>query len=88
MQLLTAGSVKGFGCRPRTAVRRTLAAGVRKPPGEETAMGEGVAVRQSLWGFDCNGGSGWMRGRRSILMEIELGGGHWRVIEVLGLAEG
>ncbi len=29
--------VKGFGCRPRRRVRQALAAGVRKPPREETA---------------------------------------------------
>src|SRR5450755_563625 len=46
-------TVKGFGCRPRPAVPRTPAAGVRKPPGEETAMGERIAVPRHLWGFDC-----------------------------------
>ena len=46
-----AGLVKGFGCRPRRTVRRTLAAGVRKPPGEETAMWERVAVAQRLMGI-------------------------------------
>src|SRR5712691_2419873 len=29
--------VKVFGCRPMTVVRHTPGAGVRKPPGEETA---------------------------------------------------
>jgi hypothetical protein len=40
------GSVRGAAgnsrpyreCRPRTAMPRVLAAGVRKPPGEETAV--------------------------------------------------
>ena len=42
--------VKGFGCRPHTAVPRTPAAGVRKPPREETAMGEGAAVPRGRYG--------------------------------------
>jgi redox-sensitive bicupin YhaK (pirin superfamily) len=33
--------VKGFGCRPLTGVRHAPAAGVRKPPKDETAMGSG-----------------------------------------------
>jgi hypothetical protein len=33
-------------------------AGVRKPPREETAMGERKAVRQALWGFECRGRAG------------------------------
>ena len=41
--------VKGFGCRPLAAVRRAPAAGVRKPPRKETAMGEGAAVPRALW---------------------------------------
>ena len=44
-----AAFVKGFGCRPCTAVGRTLAAGVRKPPRKETAMGERAAVPRALW---------------------------------------
>src|ERR1035441_10994981 len=32
--------VKGFGCRPLAAVRHAPAAGGRKPPREETAMGD------------------------------------------------
>jgi hypothetical protein len=38
---LAAGYVEGFGCRPLTGVRHTPAAGVRKPPLDETAMGSG-----------------------------------------------
>jgi hypothetical protein len=30
--------VKGFGCRPLMTARHPPAAGVRKPPGEETAL--------------------------------------------------
>jgi hypothetical protein len=30
--------VKGFGCRPMKVVPRRTAAGVRKPPREETAL--------------------------------------------------
>src|ERR1700694_2868436 len=37
--------VKGFGCRPLTGVRHTPAAGVRKPPKDETAMGSGWRCR-------------------------------------------
>ena len=56
-ELGTYGSVRGAAgnsrpyreCRPRPAVPRTPAAGVRKPPGEETAMGERVAVPRALW---------------------------------------
>ena len=80
--------VKGFGCRPLTAVRHTLAAGVRKPPREETALGERVAVPQSLWGFDRSGGRGGAGARRSILMSVDVGGYHWRVIEVSRLLNG
>jgi len=43
-----AACVNGFGCRPRTAVPRAPAAGVRKPPVKETAMGERVAVPRAL----------------------------------------
>ena len=42
--------VKGFGCRPHTAMPRTPAAGVRKPPREETAIGEGGAVPRGRYG--------------------------------------
>jgi hypothetical protein len=31
-------SVKVFGCRPRRTMPQTVAAGVRKPPREETAI--------------------------------------------------
>jgi hypothetical protein len=48
-------AVKGFGCRPLAAVRHARAAGVRKPPREETAMGEGAAVSRALWGFERRG---------------------------------
>jgi hypothetical protein len=34
-------SVEGFGCRPLTGVRHIPAAGGRKPPKDETAMGSG-----------------------------------------------
>ena len=46
----TSGIVKGFGCRPHTAMPRTPAAGVRKPPREETAIGEGGAVPRGRYG--------------------------------------
>src|ERR1700688_4633980 len=42
---LAAAIVKGFGCRPLTGVRHTPAAGVRKPPKDETAMGSGWRCR-------------------------------------------
>jgi hypothetical protein len=51
-----AAYVKGFGCQPHRAAPRALAAGVRKPPGEETAMGERVAVPQSLDLIAAGGG--------------------------------
>jgi hypothetical protein len=41
--------VKVFGCRPMTVVRHTPGAGVRKPPGEETAVG-GVDRRRGRYG--------------------------------------
>jgi hypothetical protein len=58
-ELGTYGSVRGAAgnsrpyreCRPRRTVPRALAAGVRKPPGEETAMGERVVVPQCLMGI-------------------------------------
>jgi len=53
--LSIAGFVKGFGCRPLTAVPHTWAAGVRKPPRKETAMGERVVVPRALWGFERRG---------------------------------
>src|SRR5437870_9866494 len=43
-ELRMTASVKGFGCRPLTAVPRTPAAGVRKPPREETAIRSAIAV--------------------------------------------
>jgi hypothetical protein len=45
--------VKVFGCRPLTEVPRAWAAGVGKPPREETAGRETRAVRRALWGFEC-----------------------------------
>jgi hypothetical protein len=42
--------VKGFGCRPYAAVPRRPAAGVRNPPREETAIGEGAAVPRGRYG--------------------------------------
>jgi hypothetical protein len=46
--------VKGFGRRPRRTVPRTRAAGVRKPPKEETARWAGrpgpeKLARLTLW---------------------------------------
>ena len=40
--------MKGFGCRPHTAVPRTPEAGVRKPPREETAVEERMAMPRAL----------------------------------------
>src|ERR1700719_3877358 len=48
------GNILIYSARPRRTVPQTLAAGVRKPPGEETAMGERVTVPQALWGFECS----------------------------------
>jgi hypothetical protein len=44
-------NLKGFGCRPLMTMVRAPAAGVRKPPLEETAMGERGSVPRALWGF-------------------------------------
>jgi hypothetical protein len=62
-ELGTYGSVRGAAgnsrpyreCRPRRTLPRARAAGVRKPPGEETAMWERVVAPRSLWGFGCGG---------------------------------
>jgi hypothetical protein len=43
---------EGFRMSAATAVPHTPAAGVRKPPREETALGEPAAVPRALWGFD------------------------------------
>ena len=44
-------NVKVFGCRPVTDVGLALAAGVRKPPTDETAVGDGLFGR-GLWGIE------------------------------------
>jgi hypothetical protein len=49
-------------------------AGVRKPPGEETALGERVAVRRALWGFErvgCGARAGAERSRAKIAIADE-----------------
>jgi hypothetical protein len=59
-ELGTYGSVRGAAgnsrpyreCRPLTGGATGTGAGVRKPPREETAMGERLAVLRGLWGFD------------------------------------
>jgi hypothetical protein len=43
--------VKVFGRRPIRMVRRAPVAGVRKPPKEETAMGERQGLQPALWGL-------------------------------------
>src|ERR1700742_3848550 len=43
---------EGFQMPPRRIEPRALAAGVRKPPKEETAMRERVWVRRALWGSE------------------------------------
>jgi hypothetical protein len=45
--------VKGFGRRLLTRGQQMRAAGVRKPPREETAVWERRAVGQSLWGLSA-----------------------------------
>ena len=49
-------SVKVFGCRPRRTMPQTLAAGVRKPPRDETAIWARwpgrVGRHPQLWGFE------------------------------------
>jgi len=42
--------VKVFGCRPLTNERQVRAAGVGKPPREETALWERRAVQQAGYG--------------------------------------
>jgi hypothetical protein len=76
------GPVKGFGCWPRPAVRRILAAGVRKPPGEETAMGERVSVPLALWGFGRRGWGLGAKTSRLIATVVGEGGYQRRVVEV------
>jgi len=44
LHLLTAANVKVFGCRPDDGAATRSEAGVRKPPREETALGERVPV--------------------------------------------
>src|SRR5260370_244625 len=50
--------VKGFGCRPLTAVRHTLAAGVQRPPRADTAVGAGAAVSHVAFGVVASRGRG------------------------------
>ena len=47
MRVLMAAIVKGFGCRPVTdgAANTEAGAGVRKPPGKETAGSGGQSCR-------------------------------------------
>jgi hypothetical protein len=73
--------VKGFGCRPRTAVPRILAAGVRKPPGEETAIGEVWRWPRALWGFERGARRLGVRIARLIATVVDLSAYHWRVVE-------
>ena len=58
------------------------AAGVRKPPGEETAMGERVAAPQGLWGFDCGGRGFGVRTTRLIAPVVDVRRYDWRIGEV------
>jgi hypothetical protein len=48
--------VKVFGCRPARTAPQTPAAGVRKPPRDETAIwarwAGRVGPRAQLWGFE------------------------------------
>jgi hypothetical protein len=76
--------VKGFGCRPRTAGRRIPAAGVRKPPGEETAIGERVAGPRALWGFQRTAWGFGLRMARLVGRIVDLSAYHGRVAEVCG----
>jgi hypothetical protein len=50
------GFVKVFGCRPPRTAPQTPAAGVRKPPRDETAIwarwAGRVGPRAQLWGFE------------------------------------
>jgi hypothetical protein len=73
--------VKGFGCRPRTAVPRILAAGVRKPPGEETVIGEVWRWPRALWGFERGARGLGVRIARLIATVVDLSAYHWRVVE-------
>src|SRR5450631_1677589 len=76
-----AAHVKGFGCRPRTAVPRILAAGVRKPPGEETAIGEVWRWLRALWGFERGAWRLGVRIARMVGRIVDLSAYHWRVVE-------
>jgi hypothetical protein len=58
------------------------AAGVRKPPGEETAMGERVVVPRALWGFDGGGWGFGLRTMRLIATVVDLRGYHEGAVEV------
>src|SRR5260370_9451624 len=72
MRVLKRGSgfVKVFGCRPRRTVPRALAAGVRKPPREETAIWARwpgrVGPRAQLWGFEPWAGRADGQARRGL----------------------
>jgi hypothetical protein len=74
--------VKGFGCRPCTAVRRIPAAGVRKPPGEETAIGEVWRWPRALWGFERGAWGLEVMIARLFGRIVDLSAYHWRVVEV------
>ena len=58
------------------------AAGVRKPPREETAMREPLAVPQALWGFDGRGCSGGAARKRWLAQVVGLMVRHRMVFEV------
>ena len=80
--------MKGFGCRPVMAVPRTAVAGVRKPPREETAVGERMVVQRALWGFERGVWGFGARTTRLIATVVGVGGYQWRLVEVRGASIG
>jgi hypothetical protein len=75
------GNILIYSARPRPAVPRTLAAGVRKPPGEETAMRERVSLPRALWGFGCREWRFEAKTSRLIATVVGEGGYQRRVVE-------
>jgi hypothetical protein len=90
------GSVRGAvgnsrpyrDCRPVMAVPRTAVAGVRKPPREETAVGERMVVQRALWGFERGVWGFGARTTRLIATVVGVGGYQWRLVEVRGASIG
>jgi len=79
---LGSGFCEGFRMTAHRDDATWTGAVVRKPPGEETAMGERVAVPRALWGFDRSGCGFEVRRACLIAMIVELSACDWLGVEV------